>query len=82
MTLQGIRAPGAGQEMEEVEARVRQVRLMRHAAIERHVTRLMKGCCTPELGIVFVELMGRLQSIARHYGNIAERVGPIRQATE
>lgn len=82
MTLQGIRAPGAGQEMEEVEARVRQVRLMTHAAIERHVARLMKGCCTPERGIVFVELMGRLQSIARHFGNIAERIGPIRQATE
>ncbi len=82
LTLQGIRTVGAGQEMEEVEARVRQVRLMTHAAIERHVTRLMKGCCTPERGIVFVELMGRLQSIARHYGNIAERVGPIQQANE
>ncbi len=73
---------GADQELEEVEARVRQVRQMTYAAIERHVTRLMQGCCTPERGIVFVELMGRLQSIARHYGNIAERAGPIRQATE
>jgi Na+/phosphate symporter len=82
LTLDGIRNPQVGQDMDEVEARVRQVRLMTHAAIERHVARLMKGCCTPERGIVFVELMGRLQSIARHYGNIAERIGPIQQATE
>jgi len=82
LTLEGVRDPEIGRNMEEVEARVRQVRLMSHAAVERHVTRLMQGCCTPERGIVFVEMMGRLQSIARHYGNIAERVGQIQQATE
>lgn len=81
LTLQGIRS-NAADAMTEVEARVRQVRLMSHAAIERHVARLMQGCCTPERGIVFVEMMGRLQSIARHYGNIAERIGPIQRATE
>jgi Na+/phosphate symporter len=82
LTLDGIRNPKAEQDMEEAERIVKQIRLMSQACIERHVMRLMQGTCTPERGIVYVELMGRLQSIARHYGNIAERIGTIQQATE
>ena len=82
LTLEGIRHSKKVEGMDVAEQIVKQVRLMSHASIERHVLRLMKGDCTPERGIFFVELMGRLQSIARHYGNIAERVGHIQEATE
>lgn len=82
LTLKGIREPSPNQDMGAAESLVKQVRLQSQAAIELHVTRLMQGACTPARGILFVELMGRLQSIARHYGNIAERVGTIQQATE
>lgn len=80
LTLEGVRDPQPVQDMEATERLVKQVRLQSQTAIERHIARMMKGACTPARGILYVELMGRLQSIARHYGNIAERISQIKKS--
>lgn len=55
----------------DLEARVDEMeKLLR----EKHIRRLTKGKCTPESGVVFLDLIGNLERIADHATNVAEYV--------
>jgi Na+/phosphate symporter len=51
-----------------------------HASMQGHVDRLQKGLCTPERGLVFVEVVGAVENIVRHLENIAQRSDQLTEA--
>jgi len=56
-----------------VEVVVNDLKAMARQSIQGHVERLQKGLCTPERGLVYVEVVGALENIVRHLENIAQR---------
>ena len=54
-----------------------QVRMLCKLGEQRHIERLQRGECTLDRGIVYVEVLALLESIARHLGNIATRTEPV-----
>lgn len=42
-----------------------------------HVSRLSKGKCDPVVGIIFIEMLAKLEKIGDHLSNIAERTPEI-----
>jgi len=41
---------------------------------QSHITRLEKGTCTVQAGVLFVDLLANLEKIGDHLTNIAERM--------
>ena len=39
-----------------------------------HIQRMKSEKCTPQAGIIYVELLSELVAVSRHLSNIAERV--------
>ena len=60
--------------------RGRDLEKLAHASMQGHVDRLQKGLCTPERGLVFVEVVGAVENIVRHLENIAQRSDQLTEA--
>jgi len=56
-----------------VEVVVNDLEALAHQSMQGHVDRLQKGLCTPERGLIYVEVVGALENIVRHLENIAQR---------
>lgn len=52
---------------------VEDLETLAHASMQGHVERLQKGLCTPERGLIYVEVVGAVENIVRHLENIAQR---------
>jgi len=79
--LDGLR----GAERDAAEDAIRfegQVRMLCKRGEHGHVERLQRGECTIERGIVYVEVLALIESIARHLGNIATRTASITSEAE
>lgn len=57
----------------QVEDLVLEMKTLAQQAMQNHVVRIHKGDCSPESGIVYVEVIAALQNIVRHLENIAQR---------
>ncbi len=44
-----------------------------------HITRLSQGECQPQVGVLFIELLGELERVGDHLTNIAERAVKIQE---
>ncbi len=74
--LDGLR--GTGKDAVEDAIRLEgQVRMLCKRGEHGHVQRLQRGDCTIERGIVYVEVLALIESIARHLGNIATRTDSV-----
>jgi phosphate:Na+ symporter len=40
---------------------------------QEHIMRLREKLCSPEIGILFIELLSEIRKVSRHLANIAER---------
>jgi phosphate:Na+ symporter len=63
-----------------VEAMVLDLKKMAADATQMHVNRLQKGLCTPERGLIYVEVISALMHIVRHLENIAQRSDQLTEA--
>jgi Na+/phosphate symporter len=63
-----------------VEAMVADLKKMANEATQMHVNRLQKGLCTPERGLIYVEVISVLMHIVRHLENIAQRSDELTEA--
>lgn len=59
-------AKSVGSAVEELEA-------LAHVSMQNHVQRLQDGLCTPERGLIFVEVVAAIENIVRHLENVAQR---------
>ena len=63
-----------------VEVVVKDLEKLAQKSMESHVNRLQKGHCTPERGLVYVEVVGAVDNIVRHLENIAQRSDILTEA--
>ncbi|MDD3546305.1 MAG: PhoU domain-containing protein, partial [Kiritimatiellae bacterium] len=63
-----------------VEVVVKDLEKLAQKSMESHVNRLQKGHCTPERGLVYVEVVGAVDNIVRHLENIAQRSDLLTEA--
>lgn len=63
-----------------VAVMVRDLEVLAQKSMQNHVDRLQKGDCTPERGLIYVEVVGAIENIVRHLENIAERSDILTQA--
>ncbi len=63
-----------------VEVVVKDLEGVAQKSMESHVDRLQKGRCTPERGLVYVEVIGAIENIVRHLENIAQRSDLLTEA--
>lgn len=47
-----------------------------------HIARLNSGSCTPQVGIVFIEMLGEMANVSGRLINIAERAGDITDSSQ
>jgi Na/Pi-cotransporter len=63
-----------------VEVMVNDLKKLVERSMQDHVDRLQKGFCTPERGLIYVEVIGALANIVRHLENIAQRSDALTEA--
>ncbi len=63
-----------------VEVVVKDLEKLAQKSMQNHVDRLQKGSCTPERGLVYVEVIGAVDNIVRHLENIAQRSDILTEA--
>jgi phosphate:Na+ symporter len=56
-----------------VGSAVKELEALAHVSMQNHVQRLQDGLCTPERGLIFVEVVAAIENIVRHLENIAQR---------
>ena len=69
---------------EEAELLIREDDLidkMEREFLENHIQRLNEGLCTPDSGMLFLDLISNLERVADHANNVAEAVAGVYQRT-
>ena len=65
------RRTGSRKTAYQVETVENNVDKMEEEFREKHIARLSKGKCTPENGVIFLDIMNNLERVADHANNIA-----------
>ncbi len=60
--------------MDNIKTLRREIEFDKLACMDRHIVRLQKQNCTPELGVIFTNILTSLERIASHSMNIANSV--------
>lgn len=47
-----------------------------------HIDRLNAGCCTPQVGVVFIEMLAEMVKVSERLINIAERAGDLTDSSQ
>jgi phosphate:Na+ symporter len=63
-----------------VEVVVADLKDLAQRSMQGHVERLQKNLCTPERGLIYVEVVGAVENIVRHLENIAQRSDELTEA--